>query len=94
MLRDELCPPSLKARPGHHAVLDRKQREKQHVDDQRCYEWLLSAGVDRLGHDDVSDKPDRVQEREKEGEIADQAGQKYAKTNSVTAADIENCWRK
>ena len=71
-LRHEPRPPALERRPRHDAVLDGKQPEKQGVDDQRRTERPGFAAVDGLGHRQIADEGDGVEERAEEDEI-DQA---------------------
>ena len=46
--------------------LQREQREKPEIDQQRCLQRTLGRRVHRLRHDEVADEADRIQKRRKE----------------------------
>jgi protein-S-isoprenylcysteine O-methyltransferase Ste14 len=72
-LRHQLRPPALEGRPGHDAVLNGEDAEQQDVDDDRRGDGARRAGIDRLGHEDVADEADGVEERQEEDDVGYEA---------------------
>jgi hypothetical protein len=52
-------------------VLDREDAEQDDVDEQRLGQRRRQAGVDALGHDQVADEADGVEEGDEEDRIGD-----------------------
>src|SRR6185295_567544 len=79
--RDDLSPPALEPRAGHHAVLHGEEAQEQRINDQPLSERLAcscSREIDRPGHDQgfsgavqipSTDKADGVQESAKEDQV-------------------------
>ena len=54
-------------------MLQRKQTQKQAVDNQRLKQWTLCAAVNGLRHYDIANEADCVEKGEKKYEVTDQS---------------------
>ena len=100
-MRHEARPPALEGRPRHDAVLDGEQAEQQGVDHQCRDQRAFGAAVDGLGHRQIADEGDGVEEGHEEQRIDDDAVQNRSDTthgglpgsryNSVDRPNMRRC---